>query len=312
VKNKILNIIKISAISGLIIWAAFKFDMQTARLALSSAVPLWGILSILTAFLVIYVISLRWLTIIKGFYGKNRVNIFSLFYFNLLSTFYTLFIPTSIAGEAVRVVKLSNKTDRVYSKATLVIALDRLLGLLTWFIIFLLSPSPFKNSKYWLLLLIPAGAIFFFGKKFKFMGHEVFDFSRHHPRDIFYGFMVSFAGQFLVILTNFLIIKCFRLNISFFDACGITAIAALAGIVPLAWLGVSLREGSYLAVLPMFGASHTQSLLFVSLVVFTTYLLGFTGGVTELAKSGWDFSKLRKEAEEDINIAKGETNGRQN
>ncbi|MHB9155573.1 MAG: lysylphosphatidylglycerol synthase domain-containing protein, partial [Endomicrobiales bacterium] len=175
-------------------------------------------------------------------------------------------------------------------------------GLLTWLLIFLAAPTPFGAKKYLLLLPLALIAVIAARKKITVLGHELLDLSRHHAGDLAMGFFYSLAGQFMSVLANYAAFKCFAVELTFAQVTGISATAALAGIVPLSLLGISMREGSYLGLLPVYGVSPTQSVFIITFFVFTNYLFGLLGGVFELARSGWKISRVQPGPERKMTI----------
>jgi len=109
---------------------------------LRSADLKWGLLSAALLLGSFVFFSMRWQRISKGIWPKPAFQCWYFFYLNLAATFYVLFIPTSIAGETVRVLKLKAKASTEYSKAILCIALDRVTGLATWIVIFAAMAVP--------------------------------------------------------------------------------------------------------------------------------------------------------------------------
>jgi glycosyltransferase 2 family protein len=291
--NKILDIAKIVFVIGLVAWAVFKFDSRMAGEILRAADLKWGILSIALVFAALVLFSYRWQNISKGIWPEIKIPMWYFLYLNLTASFYVLFIPTSIAGETARVLKLNLRTTKEYKKTILSVAMDRFLGLATWIVIFAAMPLPFAFNKLWLLLLLPIGGIVVFKSKLKILEHEIFDFSRHHPADAAIAAALSLAGQLIIAVSAYAAFRCFLINIPFFSALGLAATGALAMMVPLSWLGVSMRETSFVAMLPQFGVNTTTALLVAGFLVISNFIMGFAGGIWELSHVGWNLSKLK-------------------
>jgi uncharacterized membrane protein YbhN (UPF0104 family) len=297
--NKLFDILKILFVVGLVTWAAFKFDAKTATAILGAANLKWGAFSLALMLGSFVLFSMRWQKISKGIWAETRISVWYFLYLNLAATFYVLFIPTSIAGETVRVLKLKAKASTDYSKAILCVALDRVTGLTTWIIIFAIMPSPLYFNKLWLLPLIPIAGFVVFKSRFKVWEHEIFDFSRHHPKDIAAAVGFSLLGQMMGAVSTYAAFRCLLIDIPFFSALGLAATGALASIIPLSWLGIGMRETSFIALLPRFGVNTTTTLLAAGLLVILNYIMGLMGGILELSHTGWKLSKLKiPEAEE--------------
>ena len=298
--KNILFYVKIVFIVCLFAWIAFKFDYNSAKKIISTAKAGWAVIAVIFSLLSVVLVSIRWKMIIRGFWSGPRSSVGQLFFFNLLAAFYTLFLPTSIAGEAVRVWRLAKNEDSDYAKATFTAIIDRMIGISTWFIIFLLMPSLFpKNRLLLLILLIPVG-LYFFKDKIAYKEKKLIDFSRHHPIDIVYAVLFSVFCQLAYIVTGYSVLRCFNVNIAFLSSGGLLSAGTLVALIPISLLGFGAREGFFIAVLPMYGAQSTQAVLFTSFMVFLNYLGGMVGGVIELMNTGWKLSSLKKPDVTDI------------
>lgn len=300
--KKIMPVLKVVIICCLLFWAVHKFDFTKAKEIVSAANLGYYCAYLFFTIAGFVVLTLRWKMIIHGFCKENKPSLKHLFYVNMLTVFYMLFIPTSIAGETFRVLKLAKYTNNDYKTSTLIVALDRIVGAATWLIIFMIMPSPLKNSKFWIISAIGAVAFVVFRKKIKFFDHNVFDFSRHHPKDIAKGIFLSLAGQSLFIASNVMLFKCFNIDLTVVVTAAITSASALAGIVPISWLGISMREGSFLGLLPMYNVSSTSAVIIMTTIVFSNYLYGLTTGIIELIRTGWNFKQLKINNQPEIKI----------
>jgi Uncharacterised protein family (UPF0104). len=267
-KNRLFLIARILIIGGLIAFAASKFDGNAAAGVLASASLGLGAAALIISAVGALFNALRLERIIRGFWPGRRFSVWQLFYFNYLALFYTLFIPTSIAGETVRAIKLAGTVDKDRSRCIVAVLLDRLLGASTWFLIFLVCPSPFGNGKFWIAIPLAAAAVFFLRTKITLFGHEIFDISRHHKADMTWAVIHSIAGQLISVVSFYAAFLCFGIDLSLPQVAGLTALTTLAGIVPLSLLGVGMREGSLLGLLPLYGVSSTQSVFVITFWFF--------------------------------------------
>lgn len=299
--KKLMLVVKVLFVVGLIAWSAYKFNPETAKNVLAAADLKWGIAAIAMNLFVFLFTTLRWRALIRGFCPQAKPSLFFLLNTNLLSVFYVLFIPTTVAIEVVRVLKLKSRINNDYKTATITAALDRMTGVLTWFLLFMLFPSPFHDNRLWLLFLAGIAAAYFLRKRFVFWGHAVFDLTKHHPFDIAKVLCYSFIGQLSSGAVVYSLFKCLGVGIPAVETMGITATISLASMVPISMLGVGAREGSFIGLLPMYGVSATQAVMLMSMLVFLNYLFGLLGGFIELWQSGWDFSKLKMPAKTDEN-----------
>ncbi|MFH1368200.1 MAG: lysylphosphatidylglycerol synthase transmembrane domain-containing protein [Elusimicrobiota bacterium] len=289
----LLFIVKILFVIALIAWSVYKFDLATAQNVLRTADIRWGIAALLCNLGVLFFVTLRWKIIIKGFCPDSSARLKDLFNANLLSLFYVLFIPTTLAAEVVRIFKLKAHIGNNYKTATLITALDRILGVATWFLLFMTFPSPFHNNLLWLAFAAALVAAYFLRKRFVFWGHAVLDFSKHHPADIFKAVLFSFIGQLASCFMTYSVIRCLGAHIPVIEAIGLTATTAMAAMIPISMLGIGAKEGSLIALLPLYAVSATQAVMITSFMVFINYFYGLLGGFIELWQSGWNLSKLK-------------------
>ncbi|OFZ54509.1 MAG: hypothetical protein A2328_02475 [Bdellovibrionales bacterium RIFOXYB2_FULL_36_6] len=303
--KKLFFFVKVAFIVCLFGWIAAKFDYKSAGILLSSARLNLLVFPFLIAAVSLLFINFRWKMIIRGFWEKPRSTIWQLFYFNLLGIFYTLFVPTSIAAEAVRVWRLAKNEDGDYGKATMTAIIDKLVGLATWFVLFLLLPSQLPKNKLLLLVFFVPIVLYLFKDKLIIKEKKIFDFSRHHPMDIIYSVLYSFICQLFYILMGYMIFKCLNINIDIFWVGGIMAAGALVGLIPVSLLGFGVREGFFVATLPLYGTTHTEAVMVTTFLVVITYLTGLSGGIIELARTGWNISNLK---DTDARIIENEKN----
>lgn len=291
--KKLFFAVKVLFVVSLVAWSIYKFDLAAAKNIFHTANLIWGAAAVSLNIFVFYFVTLRWKLLIKGFCPHSTAKVSDLLSINLLSAFYILFIPTTVAAEVVRVFKLKAHIQNDYKTATLTALLDRVIGISTWFILFMVFPSPFHNNKLWLAVPVGLIAVYFLRKKMVFFGHAVLDFSKHHPLDILKIVLFSFFGQFASAFVMFSVFRCFGTLIPLADAIGITAATAMAAMIPISVLGIGAKEGSLFGILPKYAVSPTQIVIITGFLVFINYVYGLMGGLIELWHSGWKFSKLK-------------------
>jgi len=292
--KKALFYLKVLFIICLFVWIAIKFDYKSARNIIAQANIYWALASIIVTFFTYIFLSLRWKMIIRGFWEKPKSTLTNLISYNLIGVFYTLFLPTSIAGEAVRLWKLSKSEDNDYAKAAFTAIIDRVVGVCMWFVLFIILPSKLPKNKLLLLVLLAPVVLYIFKDKLIYKEKKLFDFSRHHPLDIVYAIIFSFISQIVYIASGYCVLKCFNINLDPLWVGGILSAGALVNLIPVSLLGFGAREGFIIATLPMYGVLPTQAVLITSFFVFLTYLTGVAGGFIELMNAGWKLSSLKK------------------
>ncbi len=298
--KKLLFYLKLVFIVCLLGWVAVKFDYKMAKAVLSAAKIGWAITSIAISFVSVIFVSLRWKMIIRGFWSNPKTSTAKLYWFNLLTVFYNLFIPTSIAGEAVRIWRLAKNEDNDYAKAAFTAIIDRIAGVSTWFLLFLAMPSLLPKNRLLLLVFLVPIALYLFRHKLAYKERKLIDFSRHHPLDIVYAVLFSVLCQVAAIISGYAAFKCFNLNIGILLCGGLMTAGALVSLVPVSVLGFGAREGFFIAILPSYGAHPTQAVLLTTFFVFSSYFVGITGGLVELMNTGWNLTSLKKPDIEEI------------
>ncbi len=157
--KKLLFALKMIFIASLLAWLVLKFDVKAAREALASANLAWGLLAFTVSFAGNYLYALRWTLIAKVLWPGLALSSLHFYRFSLLGTFCTLFIPTTISGEVVKVMKLGAHVNKDYARSTVTIVMDRLIGLSIWVLIFMMSPLPFAYRHKWLFWAIVAAVV---------------------------------------------------------------------------------------------------------------------------------------------------------
>ena len=172
--KKILFYAKIAFIIGLFAWVAVKFDFKTAGNIIATANLGWAGVAVVFQFVSLYFVSLRWKMIIRGFWKRSKTTLFQLFWFYQLGVFYSLFLPTSLAGEAIRVWRLAKNEDKDYAKAAFTAILDRIIGVSTWFILFIILPTHLPKNRLLLLVLLVPLALYIFKDKIAYKEKKLY------------------------------------------------------------------------------------------------------------------------------------------
>lgn len=289
---------KIIFVAVLLYWAVHNYNFHDARAVIASANPLLAMLSVLGVFVSTIFAAWRWRLILQGFIPGRAPRIIKLLFFNLLAAFYTVFLPTSVAGEAVRLVKLSKDTKTDYVRSMLSVTFDRILGVTTWLVLFLVLPLPFKGNQLWPLaiLVIPA-ALFIWRDKLSYKGYRLANYYSGNGAQMSAAVVLSLCCQTSYLLGIILLFRCLGMTIDVWQAAGLITVSTLAGIVPISVLGVGLREGSLVAFLKYYGVSPTTAILAMTATVLMNYLFSIIGGVIELGHAGWSIARMKKEDE---------------
>lgn len=294
--KKFLIPIKIIFVAGLLYWAILSYDMQAARTVIASADPLLAVLSVIGVFVSALFAAWRWRIILRGFISERAPVIIKLLFFNLLAGFYTVFLPTSVAGEAVRLVKLSKDTKTDYVRSMLSVTFDRILGVTTWLALFLILPLPFKGKQLWpLAILIVPAALFIWRDKLSYKGYRLANYYGGNGGQMSVAAFASLCCQVSYLVGIILLFRCLGMRLDIWQAAGLITASVLTGIVPISVLGVGLREGFLVASLKYYGVSPTAAILAMTATVLMNYFFSLIGGVVELGHAGWSITRMKKE-----------------
>lgn len=239
---------------------------------------------------------------------------------NLATQFYGLFLPGSLAGGAIRWYKLARPEGK-RAESLAVILFNRQvevtvvvgLGLAFWL------ADPLARDKGWVLVLF--GALLFASVigYFVFFGASNISLRvalMFNPRGIlakpweklvktlrsagrFGGLGAArvtavigliLASQLISILSLVLLARALSLDISVASLGWIRSVSMLFMMLPVSWLGLGVREGSFLLLLAPYGVP-AGSAVALSLLVFVRGILGgATGGLVE----AWTFLSMQR------------------
>lgn len=239
---------------------------------------------------------------------------------SLIGLFYGLFVPTGLAGDAVRAARLGGR-HRAMQRALVSVAVDRIVGLVSVLLLFATritrdgpTGQEIRLSRTgWAIFatLIVAGALIAGGirplyrRLAGWRWHERFSILNRRPfnwlarqasqlwdlvpeyaeskRFVALGIAVSVLYQLLVTLVYYAGGIMLGIHVRFGDYVWIVALISLVQVMPITIAGLGVREGVFAFLLAQYGVSNTTSIA-LSLVVFSvTLLFGIVGGVLELS-----------------------------
>ena len=236
---------------------------------------------------------------------------------SLIGVFYGLFVPTGLAGDAVRAARLGSRHGAL-QRAFVSVAVDRIVGLLSVLLMFAartITGSPAGqevrlSSTGWFAVLIVAVALIGGGvrplyrhlvrwarrRRFSILERWPFNWLARQVGELL-GLIPEYAGakrylalgvaasilyQLLVTLVYSTGGAMLGIHIRFADYVWIVALVSLAQVMPITIAGLGVREGVFAFLLGQYGVSTTTSVA-LSLVVFSvTLLFGIVGGTIEL------------------------------
>ncbi|HEY4482332.1 MAG TPA: lysylphosphatidylglycerol synthase transmembrane domain-containing protein [Candidatus Brocadiaceae bacterium] len=232
---------------------------------------------------------------------------------NLITNFYGLFLPGSIAGGAIRWHKLSQPNNK-WMEAFASISFNRLIGtivlvevgilfwaldansrsnymigfilfailgvlLITYVMVFDEKISCFlrENSRKFNLSLVP-GVIRSKISKLLISTGQYHGLSRSL---LIYIFGLSLVSHLLGILTFYLFALSLGINISFINIGWVRSFILIITMLPVSFAGLGVREGTLIFLLQPYGVSTTDAVALSFLLFARTLLLGGIGGIFE-------------------------------
>lgn len=232
---------------------------------------------------------------------------------NLITNFYGLFLPGSIAGGAIRWHKLSQPNNK-WMEAFASISFNRLIstivlvkvGILFWaldansrsnymigsilfailgvlivtyFVVFDKKLSSFlqKYTRKFNLSIVP-GIIRSKISKLLISTGQYHGLSRSL---LIYIFGLSLASHLLGILTFYLFALSLGINISFINIGWVRSFILIVTMLPVSFAGLGVREGTLIYLLQPYGVLTTDAVALSFLLFTRTLLLGGIGGLFE-------------------------------
>jgi uncharacterized protein (TIRG00374 family) len=238
---------------------------------------------------------------------------------SLIGVFYGLFVPTGLAGDAVRAARLGGR-HHAMQRALVSVAIDRIVGLFSVLLLFATRAITSNPAGQEIRLSLTGWAIFaalivavaliaggvrpLYRHLVGWARHKRFSILNRWPftwlarqvgqlwellpeyagakRYLALGIAASILYQLLVTLVYSIGGAMLGIHVRFADYVWIVALVSLAQAMPITIAGLGVREGVFAFLLGQYGVSTTTSVA-LSLVVFSvTLLFGIVGGILEL------------------------------
>ncbi|MFQ5559497.1 MAG: lysylphosphatidylglycerol synthase transmembrane domain-containing protein [Nitrospinota bacterium] len=307
-KAKVVKNIGKVLISAVIFFLLIRYiDVEEAKKIVSRASPLYLSLVLLVFLLDRAFMSWKWTILLKGM-GEEVTQFFA-FKVYYLSSFLGMIIPFGVGPDIIRFFKV--KKAGVKSDAAITsIIMERVLGLFATLgivviglIIFLMIVNTRKEKDELLVLLIPFFVAIVLGGGFLLndkiwhntMGlsvvenlflrlggrqyYESFLSFREEKQIIIWFTLLSFIEQFFAIFAVYLGAKALSIPIGFVNCVAFVPLTILAERLPLTFMGIGLREGSYIFLLGFLDIDYTSAMLFSMLIFILEIFFLLPAGV---------------------------------
>lgn len=239
-----------------------------------------------------FLAAYRWRLIMGLINFKEPVSYYVQSYFK--GTFFNQVLPSSIGGDAVRIIDLTqkgyDKKDAFYG-----IFVDRIVGLVGLLVLNLLATiiffGTFNKEFSFLIILITVGGISGFALLFVF--EKITFLSRYRGLDLFHRLSkrlnslyadkrllakhmsISVGVHFLTILTMFALADSINMDIPFQIFLIAVPPVFLLTIVPISLAGWGIREGAMIGIFTLVGADETKilamSILYGLLLIISSF-----------------------------------------
>jgi uncharacterized protein (TIRG00374 family) len=309
-KKNLILILKIAITIGILAFIFSKIPIADVWLSLKQVNRLYVSISFLILIGMRYVAAYR----IKIFTNvhKMKISIKQLFEISLMTSFYGLFLPGTLAGGAVRWYKIS-KADKKPAESLSAIVYDRfisILGLIMVGAFFWLFERQVQTNQEMGLILFVVVIVFvacyvlaFNGKTASFFikmnDKMVFipEFVREKIKKILVSstdyrkiskrkhieiFIVSILHDFCGILSMYLFSLSLDLPLTFVQLGWIRSIVSILSMLPISFAGIGVREGSMIFLLQAYGIESGSAIALSFLILSGNIVLALCGGLIEI------------------------------
>ncbi len=237
-------------------------------------------------FFILFLISFRIFYIARTL--NENITLKKIYFVTITTKFYNILLP-SIFVEAIRAAKyyfagLQDKYNILF-----LVAFDRIMGFITFFIIFLFSIFSMKiyNTNYSVLMpfliIYPVHIIasFNMGKIRHILHHTFFD--RHlSKKTLFLAFLLSFSAQMAIILKYFYLFRLLGgLDLDFIKTLYIGSASHLSQIIPVSSGIFSIKDGLLLFILSSKQNEYITALRIILFLGGIEIITGIIGGIVE-------------------------------
>lgn len=285
------------------LYLAFRFVDLASVMAGFAQVSLAALFSFFLLMLLSkFFYALRWYLICTSGLGLRNVSNLFLVRTNLLGEFVGIAMPSSLGGEAVRILKLGARTGTT-AQATASVVADRLMGIIGMGLVALaLLPRlgvsivgrlPLSASGLWGAMALGAGgvgvAIFWWRRRgrpislSRAVRQIEFSFLR-----LFILLLLSVSGHLVFASGYYLLFREIQ-PFPFLTVVALMLTAQLARSIPISLLGIGLSEGSVVVLANLVGMDPETALAIVVIGLGARFVFAIGGLLIELSCDGKTF-----------------------
>lgn len=268
-------------------------DLSELRVALFASRPGWVFVAFVGYLISQVISSYRWSLLARPLGFTESFGRYFHYYF--VGMYWNLFAPSTVAGDIGRSILLARGRRRALAFTSVVA--DRGIGLvaLVWVgaLAILLVPSyplpDIVRLGAWLAPAVtiaawmwgPRSAVRFLRKENRwrhFVEHELVPYWRDR-RVLVAGMCVSFVFHSVQVLTQVALARALGLRIPWYFFFVFVPIVNMAGMAPISFSGIGIREGGYWYFLSVLGVDRETSIALGLLSSAVVLANGLTGGV---------------------------------
>lgn len=308
-KKQLGLLAKLAVMAGLLALLYRKVDFADFRAALAGLQ--WGWLPIIYVLLFVNTVlnSWKWGLLLRA--DGIRMSLGSLICSHLIGTFFNLFLPSSIGGDAYRVVDVGRRAH-AGAKSFAAVFAERLMGFLAlalWGLLFTAIgwarlPDP-RILFLPVVVFVVMGALVFavIQRTWLMAVWNFLRLNRARRLDAFLSrfldslagyhadrklvavvFVLSLVFQMIAITTIFLISQALNWSVPFIFFCIFVPLITLGEALPISIFGIGVRDSLYVFFFVQGGATREEALAMALVYVLITLVYSLVGGVIFLLR----------------------------
>jgi glycosyltransferase 2 family protein len=305
-KRSLLFILKAGVSAGLLVWLYHRVDVAALREQLRQVRVVWLALFFVLLAANTLISSMKWRLLLAADGIDQPLG--RLFASYLTGSFFNLFLPSTIGGDAYRIADIGRHTERTAHTAASILA-DRLTGFLAlalYGLVFPLAARPFIPNWNARFLLLPAAAlcgllaVLFVLIEQAWLRRMAAWLPDRLSRPVLavldkmlasiraytrapgvwvQCLLIAFVFQFLAILAVFSLGQAIRLAVPLLPFCFFVPFITLMEMIPISIFGIGLRDTGYVWFMLAVGRSRADAASLSVLYVASTLLYVSLGGL---------------------------------
>lgn len=278
-KRLLLFFSKLAVSSSLLIYLILKLDLSSLS-KLNSDIVYYLISSTLVMLIALWIMSLRWKFVLLLIEIKSY-SLKTLYSFYLIGSFFNIFIPGSIGGDAMRLYYVAKSYNFSKKTALLSIFIERIAGLFALSMILMISLLFNNTVREKLNFGYISIALFSFALLIALYLAKFFIDKKMPLSYLDIGIILLFSGlgQFGDILVTYLFIQYFNIELTILNLMSIMPLVYVATVIPISLGGVGVREGVMTAGMALYGINISDAVMISFLLYFTKIIVGAAGWV---------------------------------